>query len=211
EVRNLFLRVRHLVNLAPKSEVGFVSCMRKLRVIYIQRDNLLQQSISLMRVNDPLFKRMGASRINRFAFDGSGVSPCSLYGLTLLLSPIKREVVLDIARLVNLSVLLYPIKRLGLTPPLRFWIILSCLSLVFITGHSKNEPRMRVVEMGGDKDLVEMLKFVNDDKTHKSALKVLSALSILVSLEDAELNTYKIKLLHRFQDLKYDDAQPDLS
>ncbi|PAN45789.1 hypothetical protein PAHAL_9G142400 [Panicum hallii] len=32
-------------------------------------DNLLQQSISLLRVKDPLFKRMGASRLTRFAVD----------------------------------------------------------------------------------------------------------------------------------------------
>ncbi|KAG9455177.1 hypothetical protein H6P81_008081 [Aristolochia fimbriata] len=32
-------------------------------------DNLLQQSISLLRVKDPLFKRMGASRLCRFAVD----------------------------------------------------------------------------------------------------------------------------------------------
>ncbi|KAI3927117.1 hypothetical protein MKX01_029885 [Papaver californicum] len=127
-------------------------------------DNLLQQSISLMHVKDPLFKRMGASRINRFAVD--------------------------------------------------------------------DERRMRVVEMGGEKDLVEMLKSAKDDKTRKSALKALLALSnsdeaagalhqagaisviksTPVSLEDAELNTYKIKLLQRFQDLKYDKAVlPELS
>ncbi|CAL4943567.1 unnamed protein product [Urochloa decumbens] len=32
-------------------------------------DNLIQQSISLLRVKDPLFKRMGASRLGRFAVD----------------------------------------------------------------------------------------------------------------------------------------------
>ncbi|CAA6659846.1 unnamed protein product [Spirodela intermedia] len=32
-------------------------------------DNLLQQSISLLQVKDPLFKRMGASRLARFAID----------------------------------------------------------------------------------------------------------------------------------------------
>ncbi|TVU45778.1 hypothetical protein EJB05_05280 [Eragrostis curvula] len=32
-------------------------------------DNLLLQSISLLRVKDPLFKRMGASRLARFAVD----------------------------------------------------------------------------------------------------------------------------------------------
>ncbi|MCL7047539.1 hypothetical protein MKW94_004185 [Papaver nudicaule] len=126
-------------------------------------DNLLQQSISLMHVKDPLFKRMGASRINRFAVD--------------------------------------------------------------------DERRMRVVEMGGEKDLVEMLKAAKDDKTRKSALKAISALSnsdeaagalhragaiaviqsTPVSLEDAELNTHKINLLKRFQDLKYDHASPELS
>ncbi|XP_047328683.1 uncharacterized protein LOC124932122 [Impatiens glandulifera] len=32
-------------------------------------DNLIQQSVSLLRVKDPLFKRMGASRLTRFAVD----------------------------------------------------------------------------------------------------------------------------------------------
>jgi hypothetical protein len=34
-------------------------------------DNLLQQSITLLHVKDPLFKRMGASRLARFAIDGN--------------------------------------------------------------------------------------------------------------------------------------------
>lgn len=33
-------------------------------------DNLIQQSVSLLDVKDPLFKRMGASRLTRFATDG---------------------------------------------------------------------------------------------------------------------------------------------
>ncbi|XP_058080610.1 uncharacterized protein LOC131228762 isoform X2 [Magnolia sinica] len=32
-------------------------------------DNLVQQSVSLLQVKDPLFKRMGASRLSRFAVD----------------------------------------------------------------------------------------------------------------------------------------------
>lgn len=32
-------------------------------------DNLMQQSVSLLRVKDPLFKRMGAARLTRFAID----------------------------------------------------------------------------------------------------------------------------------------------
>lgn len=47
------------------------------------------------------------------------------------------------------------------------------------------------------------------------ALHQAGAISVIkstpVSLEDAALNTYKIKLLQRFQDLKYDEVQPDLS
>lgn len=30
----------------------------------------MQQSVSLLKVKDPLFKRMGASRLARFAIDG---------------------------------------------------------------------------------------------------------------------------------------------
>lgn len=31
----------------------------------------MQQSVSLLHVKDPLFKRMGASRLARFAIDGN--------------------------------------------------------------------------------------------------------------------------------------------
>lgn len=31
----------------------------------------MQQSVQLLRVKDPLFKRMGASRLARFAIDGN--------------------------------------------------------------------------------------------------------------------------------------------
>ncbi|GMP69550.1 hypothetical protein CsSME_00028769 [Camellia sinensis var. sinensis] len=34
-------------------------------------DNLMQQSVSLLHVKDPLFKRMGASRLTHFAIDGA--------------------------------------------------------------------------------------------------------------------------------------------
>jgi hypothetical protein len=34
-------------------------------------DNLLQQSITLLHVKDPLFKWMGASWLARFAIDGN--------------------------------------------------------------------------------------------------------------------------------------------
>ncbi|KAJ6846732.1 uncharacterized protein M6B38_282995 [Iris pallida] len=72
-------------------------------------DNLLQQSISLLHVKDPLFKRMGASRLSRYAVD--------------------------------------------------------------------DERRMKVVEMGGAQDLLNMLEAAKDDKTRKEALKALDALS----------------------------------
>lgn len=33
----------------------------------------MQQSVSLLHVKDPLFKRMGASRLARFAVDGNAL------------------------------------------------------------------------------------------------------------------------------------------
>jgi hypothetical protein len=72
-------------------------------------DNLLQQSISLLRVKDPLFKRMGASRLARFAVDDA--------------------------------------------------------------------RRMKVVEMGGAQELLNVLEGAKDDKTRKQILKALHALS----------------------------------
>ncbi|XP_010257120.2 PREDICTED: uncharacterized protein LOC104597348 isoform X2 [Nelumbo nucifera] len=116
-------------------------------------DNLLQQSVSLLQVKDPLFKRMGASRLSRFAID--------------------------------------------------------------------DERRMKIVEMGGGQDLLNMLVAAKDDRTCKEALKALVAISasdeaarslhqagaISVikstpdSVEDAELMSYKSSLLKRFHEL----------
>ncbi|KAG6516957.1 hypothetical protein ZIOFF_020333 [Zingiber officinale] len=119
-------------------------------------DNLLQQSISLLRVKDPLFKRMGASRLRRYAVDDG--------------------------------------------------------------------RRMRVVELGGARELLNMLKTAKDDKTRKEALKALVALShsdeaagalhqegavpIISStpnsLEYTEVEAYKSSIMKRFQELKYE-------
>ncbi|KAK2388135.1 hypothetical protein P8452_26186 [Trifolium repens] len=119
-------------------------------------ENLMQQSVSLLRVKDPLFKRMGASRLARFAKD--------------------------------------------------------------------DESRMKIVELGGDKELINMLSTAKDDRTRKAALNALAKLShsdealaslhragaISVirsapsSLEDADVEKFKLSLMKRFQDLKYD-------
>ncbi|KAF5805635.1 putative armadillo-like helical protein [Helianthus annuus] len=119
-------------------------------------DNLIQQSVSLLNVKDPLFKRMGASRLARFATD--------------------------------------------------------------------DERRMKIVEMGGAKQLVEMLEAAKDDATRKEALNAIiaiarsdeavgalhsaGAVSVIMatpqSTEDAEIEKFKAKLLKRFKDMKYD-------
>ncbi|KAK1572606.1 hypothetical protein Q3G72_035116 [Acer saccharum] len=121
-------------------------------------DNLMQQSVSLLRVKDPLFKRMGASRLARFATD--------------------------------------------------------------------EERRMKIVEIGGAQELLNMLEAARDDRTRKEALKALAAisrsdkavgalhnagaLSVIKStpesLENAEVENYKSSLLKRFQDLRYDSS-----
>ncbi|KAI7747224.1 hypothetical protein M8C21_023939 [Ambrosia artemisiifolia] len=120
-------------------------------------DNLIQQSVSLLNVKDPLFKRMGASRLARFATD--------------------------------------------------------------------DERRMKIVEMGGATQLVEMLGAANDEATRKEALNAIiaiarsdeavgalhgaGAISVIKatpqSTEDAEIEKYKAKLLKRFKDMKYDE------
>ncbi|KAJ6817023.1 uncharacterized protein M6B38_414065 [Iris pallida] len=119
-------------------------------------DNLLQQSISLLHVKDPLFKRMGASRLSRYAID--------------------------------------------------------------------DERRMKVVEMGGAQDLLNMLEAAKDGKTRKEALKALAALShsdlvaevlrqagavpvvssIPHSGEHPEVEAYKSSLLKRFEEFERD-------
>ncbi|KAL8218068.1 hypothetical protein R6Q57_021441 [Mikania cordata] len=116
-------------------------------------DNLIQQSVSLLDVKDPLFKRMGASRLTRFATD--------------------------------------------------------------------DERRMKIVEMGGAKKLVEMLGAAKDDPTRKEALNAIvaiahsdeaagalhnaGAISVIMdtkSAEDEEIEKYKEKLLKRFRGIK---------
>ncbi|ESW35594.1 hypothetical protein PHAVU_001G248100 [Phaseolus vulgaris] len=119
-------------------------------------ENLMQQSVSLLRVRDPLFKRVGASRLTRFAID--------------------------------------------------------------------DERRKKIIEMGGAQELLNMLATAKDDRTRKAALQALDALShsdealasmhnagaISIirsapnSLEDAEVEGFKLSLMKRFQDLRYD-------
>ncbi|XP_073130997.1 uncharacterized protein [Henckelia pumila] len=119
-------------------------------------ENLMQQSVSLLHVKDPLFKRMGASRLARFAID--------------------------------------------------------------------DKRRMKIVEMGGAQELVNMLGSAKDDRTRKEALKALVAISksdeavgalneagaIPVirstpdSVEYTEIENYKLNLLTRFRDLRHD-------
>ncbi|XP_004307707.1 PREDICTED: uncharacterized protein LOC101296238 [Fragaria vesca subsp. vesca] len=126
-------------------------------------ENLLQQSLSLLQVKDPLFKRMGASRLAQFAVD--------------------------------------------------------------------DERRMKIVEMGGAQELINMLGNAKDDKTRKEALKALSAISqsdqalgalhqagaISIiraapdSLDHAEIKRYKLGLLQRFEDMRYDIPPQDVS
>ncbi|XP_044508643.1 uncharacterized protein LOC123227632 [Mangifera indica] len=87
-----------------------------------------------------------------------------------------------------------------------------------------DERRMKIVEIGGAQELVNMLAEARDDRTRKEALKALAALSgsdeavgalhhtgalsIIKStpqpFDDAEIEKYKSSLLKRFQDLRYD-------
>ncbi|XP_078434527.1 ARM repeat superfamily protein [Wolffia australiana] len=117
-------------------------------------DNLLQQSIFLLQVRDPLFKRMGASRLTRFAVDDG--------------------------------------------------------------------RRLRVIEMGGARPLLEMLDGAKDDRTRREALKTLAALArsdevsaalsaagaervvskVPDSSETPEIQRFKSDLIKRFRDLR---------
>ncbi|KAL4574980.1 hypothetical protein LXL04_021820 [Taraxacum kok-saghyz] len=130
-------------------------------------DNLIHQSVSLLNVKDPLFKRMGASRLARFATDD-----------------------------VNLQL------------------------------YNLDERRMKIVELGGAKQLVEMLNGAKDDSTRKEALSAIIAIArsdeamgalhsagaisaimgTPLSEEDAEIEKFKRKLLKRFRDMKYEES-----
>ncbi|KAF6137991.1 hypothetical protein GIB67_041864 [Kingdonia uniflora] len=58
-------------------------------------DNLIEQSVKLLRVKDPLFKRMGASRIIHFATDDEKrmkvVELGEAHGLVNLLKAVKDD------------------------------------------------------------------------------------------------------------------------
>ncbi|KAL0394855.1 UNVERIFIED_CONTAM: hypothetical protein Slati_4451700 [Sesamum latifolium] len=133
-------------------------------------ENLVQQSVALLNVKDPLFKRMGASRLARIAIDDT--------------------------------------------------------------------RRMKIVELGGAKELVKMLAAAKDDRTQKAALKACchlkirfvngrvlplfwaipdeavgalheaGAIPVIRSTPDSteyhEIEQYKLNLLSRFRDLRYD-------
>ncbi|KAL2549844.1 ARM repeat superfamily protein [Forsythia ovata] len=84
--------------------------------------------------------------------------------------------------------------------------------------------RMKIVEMGGGQELLNMLDAAKDDRTRKEALKALvaiaqseeavgalhqaGAISVIRStpdsVEDTEIEIYKLILLSRFRDLRND-------
>ncbi|XP_057783128.1 uncharacterized protein LOC131000993 [Salvia miltiorrhiza] len=121
-------------------------------------ENVMQQSVKLLQVKDPLFKRMGASRLARFSID--------------------------------------------------------------------DKRRMKIVELGGAQGLVNMLAGAKDDRTRRLALKALVAISKSDGAVDAiheagaipvikatpdsseykEVGEYKMNLLARFEDLRYDTS-----
>ncbi|OAY85169.1 uncharacterized protein LOC109712902 [Ananas comosus] len=177
DVRNGFLRQFSSINERGRNSLDDISLEEEaekkagwlLKLIFVgtaglvgyeffpyMGENLLQQSISLLHVKDPLFKRMGASRLARFAVD--------------------------------------------------------------------DERRMKVVEMGGAQELLNMLEGAKDDKTRKQALKALIALShsdeaaeflhqagataivssISNSSEYAEVEEYRSSLLQRFKELTHE-------
>lgn len=142
--------------------LGTVSAVGYQFVPYMG-ENVMQQSVSLLKVKDPLFKRMGASRLARFAID--------------------------------------------------------------------DERRMKVLEMGGVQELVNMLGAAKDDRTRKEALKALLALSqsdeVVLALNqagaksvirsmtdssvDAEIMSYKSNLLKKFEDVKCESPASDVN
>ncbi|KVH91363.1 Armadillo-like helical [Cynara cardunculus var. scolymus] len=148
------------INLFLKSMTHYFflsSLCQQTYYIGVEGDNLIHQSVSLLNVKDPLFKRMGASRLARFATD--------------------------------------------------------------------DERRMKIVEMGGAQQLVDMLGAATDDKTRKEALNAIiaiarsdeavgalqsaGAISVIMATpqctEDAEIEKFKRKLLKRLQDMKQEE------
>ncbi|CAN1744751.1 hypothetical protein LINPERHAP1_LOCUS2227, partial [Linum perenne] len=150
-----FLRI---VLLAVSAQEPRRKCAAVPRFLIIFGDNLVHQSISLLQVKDPYFKRTGASRLTRFAVD--------------------------------------------------------------------DDRRMKVVELGGAQELVNMLQAAKDDRTRKAALEALAALSnsdkvvgalqefgavsivesTPSSVEEADIDKYKTSILKRFKDMRKDES-----
>ena len=62
---------------SSSSFLTFLLCVSLMRFYLLLAgvlgDTLIQQSVSLLHVKDPLFKRIGASRLSRFAIDGKAL------------------------------------------------------------------------------------------------------------------------------------------
>lgn len=67
---------------SSSSFLTFLLCVSLMRFYLLLAgvlgDTLIQQSVSLLHVKDPLFKRIGASRLSRFAIDGLIYLSCLL-------------------------------------------------------------------------------------------------------------------------------------
>ncbi|KAF9595369.1 hypothetical protein IFM89_000287 [Coptis chinensis] len=101
---------------------------------------------------------------------------------------------------------------------------LSCIAI-------DDERRKKILELGGAQRLLNMLEVAEVDRTRKEALKSLFALSqsdevalalyragansvirsISDSSKDAEVMSYKSRLLKKFQDLRIDPPSYDIS
>ena len=55
--------------------------------------------------------------------------------------------------------------------------MLLCIRFGFLSVEYVDERRMKIVEIGGGRELLKMLEGAKDDRTRKEALKALSAIS----------------------------------
>ncbi|KAK1270553.1 hypothetical protein QJS04_geneDACA005904 [Acorus gramineus] len=136
-------------------------------------ENLMQQSVSLLQVKDPLFKRMGASRLSRFMLDGIFLFSLSPKSQKKFLTYVddRRNKILEMGGGQELLNML----------------------------QSAKDDRTRKAAL---KALVSLCRSDNVVAALHEADAVRIIRSTPSSLEDADIQNYKSSLLKRFQDLK---------
>ncbi|KAG6765506.1 hypothetical protein POTOM_029551 [Populus tomentosa] len=157
-------------------------------------DNMLRQSVSLLHVKDPFFKRSGASRLARFAIDDE-----------------RRMKIVEIGGDQEFKHLVMywfvPVNPLIASSE----IYERRMKIVEIGG---DQELLIMLEAAKDdrtrKAALKALAALSQSDEALGALHLAGAISVIKSIpdssEEAEIEKFKASLLKRFQDLKYENS-----